>query len=242
VTTKTNNWKPLDFQCPYACDYCPEKDHSPTPKLREGWKEIPRDRTGIWVSSDTDLFHPAVPDELIEKILAHSKRLYHCYIFCTKNPERYLDFLGQFPAWTFFVTTVESDIDYETSKAPSPLERLKWMKVLKKTLEESPGLAPVDYEINLDLQPIMDFSDDFLPQLLELAPHQIGIGRMIGDCEFPEPSFRRTLHLVREMSKCIVVGMPISRSCWVNIDGERDTIDEPLTDWPPRRKLEDIEL
>lgn len=243
MTSKTNNWKPLDFQCPYVCDYCPEKGHSPVPQLRGTWDQIPWDRLGVWVASDTDLFHPAVPTELIERILKRAREIYHCYIFCTKNPKRYLDFLGQFPSWTFFVTTVESDIDYYFSKAPPPLERLEWMKVLKKTLNENPDLRPVDYEINLDLQPIMDFTEEFLPKLLELAPNQIGIGRRVGDCELPEPSFRKTIYLAREMSKCLVLGNPISHQCMVNIDGcHVYHNNNDFVDWPPRKKLKDMEL
>jgi len=239
MTDKTSSWKPLDFQCRYACNYCPEKGHSIEPILREDWRDISWGRTGIWVCGDTDLFHPDVPNYIIEAVLERARdNPSQCYIFCTKNPQRYVDFLGKFPPWAYFTTTVESDIDYECGGAPPPLERLEAMKTLWKKLYDFPKLRPkLDYQLNIDMQPAFDFTPRFLKELTDLGPDQVCIGHRIPKTEnnpvIPEPDFRKLMKLARKLSKCFVTKRRnVWTICLVNIDSRTVTPKSRFTSWP----------
>jgi len=228
-TTPTENWKPLDFQCPYACTYCPEEGYSETPRLRERWEDIPS-RFAIWVCPDTDLFCDEVPSGLIESILEKASDYPHyphkAFIFCTRNVERYSEFLDKFPQWTYFATTVESDIDHGCSRAPPPMVRLEELKKLKFALSDLPGI----YETCISIKPIMNFTDKFADIIRHVMPDQVSIGREVMCIEnFPTPRFSEVLTLAKKLS----------RFTSVNVSGEdiKDLEDWPQDDPPERFKV-----
>lgn len=203
-TTVSGKWNPLDFDCLYGCTYCPEKGkHSVKPKLRENWRNIPRDMA-IWVPEDTDLFHPAVPSELISKVLKRAREVSHGYIFCTKNPERYKEFLYEFPNWSYLCVTIESDIDYKSSTAAPPLQRFKEMMEVKQMRDRkrTPSYKSV-VEICVCIQPVMEFTPNFLELLVELAPDQISIGPEKCGFDTPQPSLREVCELAVDLKKRI---------------------------------------
>lgn len=222
--TETENWKPIDFQCTLECTYCPEKGYSETPRLNDDWESIPR-YFAIWVSPDTDIFCEEVPDRLInlvmERASQHSRGTRRCFIFCTKNTARYHDFLDKLPQWAMLVTTVESDFNYGCSRAPPPAVRLEEVRKLKFAISDLRG----DYQIGIAIQPIMDFTDNFVKAIKFAMPDQVSIGReLTGLKNFPEPSFDKVMTLARSLSKFTEV----------NIHSVAITPLTTLEKWPPR--------
>lgn len=219
--TETKKWKPLEYQCPLRCTYCPEEgeEHSEKPRLRGDWRNIPH-HFAIWVSGDTDLFCEEVPNDLINSIMrAASEHPDKCFIFCTKNPGRYFDFIDKFPPWTILATTVESDIDYNCSRAPPPMVRLEELRKLRLALGDFSRTKTVA----ISIQPIMTFTDNFVGAIRRVMPDQVGIGREVTNLlNFPEPPFQDVIDLARALS----------RFTTALIQGDMIMPSTSLKDWP----------
>lgn len=120
-------WNPIRGKCPHRCGYCFMKDRDVGP-LRLDEKAL-ADSLGsgrtIFVGSSTDMWADAVPGEQIWQVLSQCR--YHDgnkYIFQTKNPSRFFQFIQEFPARTILGTTLESNREYgESIHAPPPWER-----------------------------------------------------------------------------------------------------------------------
>ncbi len=63
-----------------------------------------RKHRSVFVQSMGDLFHPAVPDELIATVIAESRFGKHTLLFLTKRPERMCDFLLRCKPWEGWIT------------------------------------------------------------------------------------------------------------------------------------------
>ncbi len=228
MTTRTENWKPLEFHCPYECTYCPESEmaYSETPKLRKEWMDIPS-HYAIWVCPDTDLFSDDVPSSVIESVLERAAQYSDKgFIFCTRNVKRYSEFLGKFPSWVYLATTAESDINYGCSKAPPPMVRLKELRELKHTLGDFHSRA----ETCISIKPVMRFTDKFFEALRQALPDQIMIGKeLMGIENFPTPRFSEALTLAKKLSTFSDV----------NIHGYRVSKDTRLRVWPDTKTAPD---
>lgn len=206
--TPNAEWNPLDFVCPHACKYCPEwrKELSMKPVLRKDWDKIPYG-TAIWVCSDTDLFHDAVPSSLISKVLKRAREQSHGYIFCTKNPKRYKEFIDEIPPWSYLATTIESDIDHRNCNAEPPLKRFEHVTELKQLIADkykTGALFPRAYpEVTICVQPILEFTPRFLELLTELQPDQVSIGPEKKGYTTPEPPFQEILDFAIELKMAL---------------------------------------
>lgn len=177
----------------------------------------------VWVCGDTDLFHPAVPDPLIESILEETREhTSKTFIFGTKNPERYLSFFGKFPKWTMLAVTIESDIDHGYCKAPSPQARLE---AIRKVVDAVRGLGEGSwegglwYDVVIAIKPIMEFTENFADALRDTHVSQITIAReATGLLDFPEPDFDSVLSLAKDLSKSVLV---VLEKHYVNENSQR---------------------
>lgn len=201
------------------------------PKLREEWEDIP-DHFAIWVCPDTDLFCDEVLSSLIETVLGRASDYPHkAFIFSTRNVTRYSEFLDKFPRWTYFATTVESDIDYGCSKAPPPMVRLGELKKLKFALGvlSAPAGYTRMYETCIAIKPIMKFTDEFVDIIRHVLPGQVSIGReAMGIENFPTPKFSEVLALAKKVSMFTMV----------NLHGVHVNEHTRLRDWPSRDRPE----
>lgn len=215
MTTRTEKWNPLDYQCGYRCTYCPEQDHSRIPKLVED--RMPS-HFAVWVAEGTDIFCDEVPSDLISNILEQTRGYPgKSFLFCTKNPARYFEFIDEFPSQSYFISTVESDIDYKYSTAPSPKERLEELAKLKPLV----GMS----DVCISIQPILEFTDDFVELIRQLNPDQVSIGNELTGLEgFPTPEFYRAMWLAQQLSEFSMV----------NINEEPVNEHTILQDWPFR--------
>jgi DNA repair photolyase len=191
-------WNPIRG-CKHGCIYCyvnsiPYYDQTPryvekclSDKLGEG-------RT-IFVCSTGDMFGEWVPAKWIEAVLSYCHRFPHnTYLFQSKNPGRFLEFLNHFPMHTLFGTTIETDKNTKSmsstgisySQAPIPLDRMNAMVNLDS-----------QYDKMISIEPIMDFDvDTMLKWIHATDPKFVSIGADSKGHKLPEPSAAKVQRLM----------------------------------------------
>jgi len=145
----------------------------------------------IFVGSSCDMFADKIPKEWIEDVLERCSVFNdNTYLFQTKNPKRFLEFMGDFPEKSIFGTTIESNRDYDISKSPSPRERAKAMSMLE-------GIRTM-----VSIEPIMDFDlTDFVDMIKHINPNFVSIGADSKGHNLPEPSWEKVQQLITELKK-----------------------------------------
>lgn len=207
----THTWNPVRGKCEHDCDYCYMRGR-PVGKTRVDDKAL-KDSLGkdnyIFVGSSTDMFAKNIPDLWIEKSLARCRKYDNHYLFQTKNPGRFYDFIypgnttqltsrpiySLFPKKTMFGTTVETNRTYNVSKAPNPLDRM--MSLMR---------IPRRFGKMITIEPIMDFDIDSLATLIEMVhPDWVNIGADSKGHHLPEPSFQKLQGLIICLEEFTVV-------------------------------------
>jgi len=138
-----------------------------------------------------DLWGPWVPREWILKVLEVVRRN-PCtrFLFLTKNPRRYFEFIDRMPSNALLGATIETDLDegYErVSRAPKPSERLR-------AVAELAWPAKV-----VSVEPVLRFSERFPRLLAEVEPLLVYVGYDNYGCRLPEPPPKETLRLVETL-------------------------------------------
>jgi len=198
-------WNPLAGACPHDCEYCYVKDLARRfPNLRKKYtgpiridekalnQKLPKNKT-IFVCSMNDLFASEIPDEMIDVILRKASEYNdNLFLFQTKNPRRLIDWIGRFPRRCVFATTIESNRSLIKTKAPPPWKRYADFKEFKNAMmEESKAYV---YEITIE--PILDFDDELVEWLFDIAPNFVSIGADSKGHNLPEPSEKKIVNLV----------------------------------------------
>jgi len=144
----------------------------------------------IFVGSSTDMFAESVPKLWIKKVLDKCCQSYQDgYLFQSKNPSKFMDFLGRYPSNVVFCTTIETNRWYPEimNNAQSPFDRVGAMR-------------EIAYPKYVTIEPIMDFD---LPEMVDLIkecnPIQVNIGADSGHNNLPEPSIDKLLQLIEEL-------------------------------------------
>jgi hypothetical protein len=94
-----------------------------------------------------DLFAVGVPEELIVKVVAHCHQWPdNTYVFQTKNPARYIQFLTLFPPSTILLTTIETNrnIPKDISAAPSPYDRMVALVEINERIKNMSAFSAYD--------------------------------------------------------------------------------------------------
>jgi protein gp37 len=156
-------WNPV-VGCLHCCSYCWARRLAETklknieryrdgfrPKLIE--KELSRifHKKYVFAVDMGDLFGDWVPSEWILKVIEAIKNSPSSYfLFLTKNPERYMEFLDLYPENVVLGATIETNRDYPVSRAPPTFERYKYMVDLpfKKKLVSIEPIMDFDLELN----------------------------------------------------------------------------------------------
>lgn len=191
-------------KCPHDCLYCfvetlKEKFPAVAERYSGSLRLIEKELSKSWgkgkvifVQSCGDLFADAVPGEWIEWVLAHCRDYPdNIYLFQTKNPERFLEFVLLFPKKAILGTTIESDTWYpEISKAPSPAERALAMFRLK------------GYDKMVSIEPVMDFSLEMLVDMIrQINPKFVSIGADSKKHGLKEPGSEKVRSLINKMEE-----------------------------------------
>lgn len=189
----THTWNPINGKCKHDCEYCymkvfPQKElHLSEEALLD---YLGNDRV-IFVGSSTDMFAENVPSGWITKVLDKCRSEDNTYLFQTKNPDRFKEFIGLYPEKTIFGVTIESN-KARNYNAPTCYQR--WNKMYEGR----------DFmkRIMVTIEPIMDFDLDILSSWIRaIKPEFVNIGADSKHHNLPEPSKEEILKLVEELKK-----------------------------------------
>lgn len=192
----THTFNIIKGKCEHNCEYCYMKRWGNQKPIRLDQKELKTDlgeNNFIFVGSSTDMFAKDVPTEWIQQTLEHCKKYpKNTYLFQTKNPERFLEFVNLFPLNTILGTTIETDNEQFAYKAPSMVERSKWMshQLLWR------------FRKMVTIEPIIDFITEPLVNLIEpIRPEFVNIGADSTKNNLPEPTEFKVECLMKELNK-----------------------------------------
>ena len=192
----THTWSPVKGKCSHDCSYCYMKKWGEQPPLHLDEKDL-HTKLGrgnfIFVCHTCDLFAKDVPAEWIERVL-WQLRFYvkNKYLLQSKNPKRFLDFIGQYPNNILFGTTIETNRDIVESKAPSVPERAH-------ALNE---LSALGYSTMVTIEPIFDFDlEELLDLVVYATPEWVNIGADSKGHKLPEPSPAKVSELIEALRK-----------------------------------------
>jgi protein gp37 len=143
----------------------------------------------IFIDHCNDLFAEDVPREWIERVLDHCAAWpTNTYVYQTKNPGRYLEFIPLMLPTCMLGCTIETnrDIPLSISHAPRPIGRYANMKQLSGSRR-----------IFVTVEPIMDFDVQILGQwLTDIHPEFVNIGADSKGRGLPEPSAEKIIALI----------------------------------------------
>ena len=185
----THTWNPVRGTCEHDCSYCYMKRMPNLGDMRLDEKalgdQLGFDGKSIFVGSSTDMFAKSVPVEWIEAVLEKCCAFWvNDYTFQTKNPIKYQAVWGKFPPRCTLGVTIESDIiDYGISSAPPPSERAKDFMLTNETKFVS-------------IEPIMDFTQEFVDMIIDIEPEFVSIGADSGHNGLKEPKEGQILDLI----------------------------------------------
>ena len=219
VVTKT--WNPVTG-CLHYCKYCWARRLAltklkNTKKYRNGFSpqihenEFRKRFNGdfVFVCDMGDLFGDWVPREWILKVIEHIKKFPDTdFLFLTKNPKRYHEFIDYFPENAILGATIETNRDdlyrkHDISKAPLPSERYKAMKTLD---------WPKKF---VSIEPILEFDlEMFSKWIREIRPIMVYVGYDNYNNGLPEPCLEKTLRLIKELSEITTVKTKTIRKAW----------------------------
>lgn len=217
----SETWNPVTG-CPHNCRYCWARRLAltklkNTKRYRDGFstrfnpEELKKSFKGggvVFVSDMGDLFADTVKDEWIEAVLNHITKFPDTYfLFLTKNPERYHDFVQSFPPNSIFGATIETDDDdlyikHRISGAPLPGRRIKAMRRLNWKLKF------------VSVEPILDFTGEFSEKIRGIGPFMVYVGYDNYNNRLPEPPLKKTKKLIRELMGFTLVIKKTIRPAW----------------------------
>jgi len=196
----THTWNPLAGECKHDCSYCyMKRSFLGNLKKYEGDVRLSTDelqtdlgsgRT-IFVGSATDVFGEWVPSEVIKKILDYCRKFPNIYLFQSKNPVRFTEFIELLPKDSIIATTLETNRDYKISKAPLPSKRNKDFLSLKY------------HRKMISIEPILDFDlEEFLIWIKKIKPEFVSIGADSKNNDLKEPNSYKINNLIKGIENC----------------------------------------
>ena len=214
--------------CCHSCVYCWARKLALTrlstlwfyrgfkPNLVEERLRQPPPKGLVFVCDMGDLFGSWVPAKWILRVLEHlhKHRDGRRYLFLTKNPRRYLQFLEVFdPELDILGATIETDLSYSSfntriSDAPDPPERINVMAELRERW--SGGLF-------VSIEPILKFTGRFAEALKAVKPDFVYVGYDNHGCHLPEPTLKETLKLIKKLEEFTVVKRKTIRKAWFEV-------------------------
>lgn len=193
-------YNPLAGKCPHNCGYCYAdkgffKDipkYQGGPRLHKDSLHDDLNRYDVYfVANMADMFAEEVNRETIIEILDYCSKFNRGYLFLTKNPERYKDFLDKIPRKSILGTTLETNKEYRDTNAPSIKDRAY-------------SFYQVDHPYKMvSIEPIMDFTFSGFHKILKdwIEPEFVAIGADSKDCGLNEPSKNQTINLIERLKK-----------------------------------------
>jgi hypothetical protein len=129
----------------------------------------------VFVSDMRDLFEPNVPSVLIQQVLDYIKKSPATFLLLTKNPRRYLEF--ELSSNCVAGATIESDLGFRDDRFYSMTQLEHKRKMIA-------------------IEPIMQFSPNFIRRLLPIQPEFVAIGYDNYSNGLDEPTLEITTILI----------------------------------------------
>jgi DNA repair photolyase len=150
----------------------------------------------IFIEHCNDMWAEDVPDSWIDKILNHCNQYPdNTYVFQTKNPERYIEWLGRMPPKRIVGCTIETSstlIAKKTSEAMPPGIRFGAMRYLSRRGEN----------VFITIEPILKGNMRLLADLInEISPDFVNIGADSKGTGLEEPTAAEVLYLIEAIKK-----------------------------------------
>lgn len=197
---------PLCGECPHGCTYCSTNNLKRYPviakkysgQIRLDYKVLSGSlgNNNLWfIVGQNDLFARGVPDSFILEVLSWCRRFDNTYLFQTKNPDGYIQYLSEFPEKTILCTTIETNRWYDQmGKAPLPFDRAFAMNSIYA------------FPKYVTIEPIMDFDmDDMVATIKMCNPTQVNVGADSKRNHLPEPSKDKILSLIGQLEQFTTV-------------------------------------
>jgi hypothetical protein len=147
----------------------------------------------IFVDQCNDLFAEDVPREWIERVLDHCAAWpTNTYVYQTKNPGRYLQFIPLMLPTCMLGCTIETnrDIPPSISQAPRPVGRFMDMKSLTSSRMTF-----------ITVEPVMDFDVEILSDwITQISPKFVNIGADSKGHNLPEPPAEKIMALIAKLN------------------------------------------
>jgi protein gp37 len=200
-------FNPLAGPCEHNCSYCSRiswmnrfEAHRQkyTGVLRLNPKAMNKNLGNgkkYFVVSQGDLFAKNVLNQDILQILEYCGYFDNTYLFQTKNPERFQDFIRHFPQKSILCTTIETNRYYpQMGNTPLPVLRADAMSQIK------------GFKKFVTCEPLFDFDlDEFVELLKWTGAVQINVGADSKKHHLPEPSKEKVWALIAELEKFTLV-------------------------------------
>lgn len=186
-------------ECPHKCSYCYvqaiEKrfnsgKYTGPLKLIESELQVNygKDRT-IFIEHCNDMWAEDIPSQWIELILDHCRSYPdNTYVFQTKNPIRYFDYLELMPENIYLGCTIETNRPNDLSEAPLPKERALLMS----------NLAFIEKTF-ITIEPILKFDKIFAEWIDDIYPEFVNIGADSKGTGLDEPSADDIKYLIKAL-------------------------------------------
>jgi len=149
-----------------------------------------------------DLWGNWIPRRWIKEILIRLKVAQYkgkkdlVFFFETKNPARYAEFAELIPPRSILSTTIETDKNFNVSKAPSPKER--YLAMLDPKIKK--------FAKHVSIEPIMKFNLRTLYRWIqEIDPKMVSIGYDNYNAGLPEPTVEETNRLIDKLRRITFV-------------------------------------
>jgi DNA repair photolyase len=189
-------------ECPHKCSYCYVqamekrfKGGRYAGELRLIEKEFDINygsgRT-IFIEHCNDMWAAKVPDTWIRQILKHC-RTYpdNIYVFQTKHPRRYHNWLKHLPEKSILGCTIESDNVNASGHVPSPKKRVKPMYLLPPTLTKFITIEPI---LKGNMRTLANWIKEINPAFVNIGADSKGAG-------LKEPTAAEVLYLIKAIKK-----------------------------------------
>lgn len=193
----SHTWNPVKG-CKFDCKYCyikSRKNYNLSPRFAE-WEMKTHLGKGrfIFVGSMCDMFGDWIDSEVIRKVLRYCLQFDNNYLFQSKNPRRFIEFLNLFPFNSTLGTTIETNRKTgHISKAPS-------------TYERAYAMQNIGFDKEVTIEPILDFDlGDLLLMIKDIKPKFVAIGADSKGHNLEEPAPEKIAELVEELEKLTVV-------------------------------------
>jgi DNA repair photolyase len=198
----SHTWNTVKGQCYHDCSYCYikamnkryKKEQTP---VRFDEKEL-KTNLGkgnfIFVGSSCDMWSVDINDSWIQRTLEHCNKFDNRYLFQSKNPKGFNDYIYLLPKNPILCTTIESDMFYPEimGNSPHPMQRSIEMN----------QLYYYGFKTFVTIEPILDFNlEHLITMIRRCKPSQVNIGSDSSRNGLPEPPKEKVLELISELEK-----------------------------------------